>query len=104
MDGVNIAHGFTQLIVLVIWLGALGATIFALIHAVRQRADAFTAVDKLTKPIWSGILTAATLVLVAMLFLGFSLPFLGLFAIIATGIYLADVRPKVDEIQRGPRW
>ncbi|WP_280447866.1 DUF2516 family protein, partial [Nocardia cyriacigeorgica] len=32
---------------------------------------------------------------------------LGLFAfiaIIATGIYLADVRPKVDEIQRGPRW
>jgi len=29
---------------------------------------------------------------------------LGIAAVIATGIYLADVRPKVDEIQRGPRW
>ena len=86
---------------LVLWLLAFGATIFALIHALRQRPDAFTAVDKLTKPIWLAILGVAVLLLL-LSFAG-----LGLFAfiaIIATGIYLADVRPKVDEIQRGPRW
>lgn len=94
-------HGLTGLIMFVLWLGALGATIFALIHAVRQRPDAFTAVDKLTKPIWMTILAAA---LAALLFLGLSMPFIGVLAIVATGIYLADVRPKVDEIQRGPRW
>ncbi len=99
--GVEFAQGVTGLIVLVLWLLAFGATIFALIHALRQRPDAFTAVDKLTKPIWLAILGVAVLLLL-LSFAG-----LGLFAfiaIIATGIYLADVRPKVDEIQRGPRW
>ncbi len=84
-----------------LWLLAAGATVFALVHAVRQRSDAFTAVDKLTKPIWLGILGAAALLMLL------SFPGLGLLAfiaIIATGIYLADVRPKVDEVQRGPRW
>ncbi|MEU7215437.1 DUF2516 family protein [Nocardia iowensis] len=89
------------MILFVLWLAALGATIFALIHAVRQRPDAFTAVDKLTKPIWLGILGAAMLLL--LLSLG-GLGLLSFIAIIATGIYLADVRPKVDEVQRGPRW
>ncbi|ONM47669.1 hypothetical protein B0T44_01310 [Nocardia donostiensis] len=86
---------------LALWLLALGATVFALIHALRQRADAFTAVDKLSKPIWLGILgVAVLLVLVSAGGLGL----LTFIAIIATGIYLADVRPKVDEVQRGPRW
>ncbi|WP_378743287.1 DUF2516 family protein [Nocardia brasiliensis] len=95
------AHGLQGMILFVLWLAALGATIFALIHAVRQRPDAFTAVDKLTKPIWLGILGAAMLLL--LLSLG-GLGLLSFIAIIATGIYLADVRPKVDEVQRGPRW
>lgn len=79
---------------------ALGAAVFALIHAVRQRKDAFTAVDKLSKPIWLGILAVATLVLLI-------LPVVGLFgivAVVAVCVYLVDVRPRVDEIQRGPRW
>ncbi|GAA5101354.1 DUF2516 family protein [Nocardia iowensis] len=101
MGEVNMAHGLQGMILFVLWLAALGATIFALIHAVRQRPDAFTAVDKLTKPIWLGILGAAMLLL--LLSLG-GLGLLSFIAIIATGIYLADVRPKVDEVQRGPRW
>jgi hypothetical protein len=82
-------------------MAALGVTVFALVHAIRQRPDAFTAVDKLTKPIWVAILCAALLaILVSATVVGI----LGLAGVIATGIYLADVRPKVDEIQRGPRW
>ncbi|WP_431966989.1 DUF2516 family protein [Nocardia sp. bgisy134] len=101
MGQVNTVQGLTGLILLALWLVALGATIFALIHAIRQRPDAFTAVDKQTKPIWLAILGVSLLLL---LLSPAGLGLLAFVAIIATGIYLADVRPKVDEIQRGPRW
>ncbi|WP_187685524.1 DUF2516 family protein [Nocardia wallacei] len=94
-------YSVTGAILLVLWLAALGATIFALVHAVRQRPDAFTAVDKLTKPIWVGILVAA---LAFLLLARTPVGLLGIIAVVATGVYLADVRPKVDEVQRGPRW
>ncbi|MCA2205674.1 DUF2516 family protein [Nocardia sp. NEAU-G4] len=95
-------HGVTGMILLVLWLAAFGATVFALIHAVRQRPDAFTAVDKMTKPIWLAILAGA-LVFLLLGISGFGM-LTSFIAIIATGVYLADVRPKVDEVQRGPRW
>ncbi|RDI52062.1 MULTISPECIES: DUF2516 family protein [Nocardia] len=94
-------YSVTGAIVFVLWLAALGATIFALVHAIRQRSDAFTAVDKLTKPIWVTILAVALL----LLFLAQTpVGLIGIVAVVATGVYLADVRPKVDEVQRGPRW
>ncbi|MBF6333801.1 DUF2516 family protein [Nocardia transvalensis] len=97
MGGVNQVTGA---ILLVLWLAAMGAAIFALVHAIRQRPDAFTAVDKLTKPIWVTILAVA----LGLLFLVKVVSLLGIIAIVAIGVYLADVRPKVDEVQRGPRW
>ncbi|GAB2543035.1 DUF2516 family protein [Nocardia heshunensis] len=93
--------GIPALILWALKLGAIGMTVFALVHAIRQRPDAFTAVDKLTKPVWIAILLAALGVLLLPISL---LGILGIAAVIATGVYLADVRPKVDEIQRGPRW
>ncbi|WP_067700940.1 DUF2516 family protein [Nocardia jejuensis] len=93
--------GIPVLIIWVLQLCALGMTVFALVHAIRQRPDAFTAVDKLTKPVWIMILSAA---LVALLLTQTPVGLLGIIAVVAVGVYLADVRPKVDEIQRGPRW
>ncbi len=93
--------GIPGIILTVIQLGAIAMTVFALIHAIRQRPDAFTAVDKLSKPIWIAILAAA---LGGLLLARTPVGLLGIAAIVATGVYLADVRPKVDEIQRGPRW
>ncbi|WP_405486450.1 DUF2516 family protein [Nocardia sp. NBC_00511] len=93
--------GIPGMILWVLQLCALGMTVFALVHAIRQRPDAFTAVDKLTKPIWIAILLAS---LGALLLAQTPVQLLSLAAIVATGVYLADVRPKVDEIQRGPRW
>lgn len=93
--------GIPSLILTVLQLCALGMTVFALVHAIRQRPDAFTAVDKLTKPVWIAILLAS---LGALLLAQTPVGILGIAAIVATGVYLADVRPKVDEIQRGPRW
>ncbi|MGW4244684.1 DUF2516 family protein [Nocardia sp. NPDC004722] len=93
--------GIPALILWVLRLCAMGMTVFALVHAIRQRPDAFTAVDKLTKPVWIAILLASLGALLLSINL---LGILGIAAVIATGVYLADVRPKVDEIQRGPRW
>ncbi|MFC7449398.1 DUF2516 family protein [Rhodococcus daqingensis] len=92
-------NGLTGLIMLALQLAAIAAGVFAVFHAIRQRTDAFTAVDKLSKPIWLGILLVALLVLL--------LPFGMLFwmiAVVAISVYLVDVRPRVDEVQRGPRW
>ena len=91
-------------VLLVIQLLVVLVGVWAVVHAVRQRPDAFTAVDKLTKSKWLGVLVVSVL---AVLFLGFdgSGFLLSLIATTAVFVYQADVRPKVDEIQRGgSRW
>nr|WP_202026170.1 DUF2516 family protein [Rhodococcus sp. MS16] len=88
------------MIFLALKLLALAGAVFAIVHAVRQRPDAFTAVNKLTKPIWLGILVVAALVLLVTSPVGM----LGIIAVVAICVYLVDVRPRVDDIQRGPRW
>ncbi|MDV7353052.1 DUF2516 family protein [Rhodococcus sp. NPDC019627] len=92
--------GIVSVILLVIRIVALGGAAFALFHAARQRKDAFTAVDKLSKPIWLSILAVAFLVL--LLFPAVQL--FGIVAVVAVCVYLVDVRPRVDDVQRGPRW
>ncbi|WP_127784090.1 DUF2516 family protein [Rhodococcus sp. X156] len=73
------------------------AGLFSLVHAIRQRPDAFTAADKLTKNKWLAIVGVGTAVVLVQV------PFLWLIGVVAIGVYLADVRPKVEEVQR-PRW
>ncbi len=84
-----------------IWLAGIPVGVYAFVHAVLQRADAFTAAGKLTKPAWLGITGVSTMVLVV--FQG-PTSFLWLPAIIAVLVYIVDVRPRVSEAQRGPRW
>ncbi len=57
--------GLVGLIFLALKVLALVGAVYAIVHAVRQRPDAFTAVNKLTKPIWLGILIVAALILLA---------------------------------------
>jgi hypothetical protein len=84
------------------WL-ALLVGLFAFIHAARQRADAYTATDKLTKPAWLGITGGGTVAL--LLFRPWtSLLMLWLIGLVAVLVYLVDVKPAVTEVQRGPRW
>ncbi|OZE99519.1 DUF2516 domain-containing protein [Rhodococcus sp. 14-2470-1b] len=100
MGHVPAVDSLTGLILLVLRFIALAGAAYAVFHAVRQRPDAFTAVDKLTKPVWLGILVVALLVIFA-----FGINFIGLIGIVAVCVYLVDVRPKVDSIQRGgSRW
>jgi hypothetical protein len=95
----------TGVIYLVIYWACMGANVFAFIDALRRRPDAFIAVDRQTKPIWLMILGGS---LVAQwLFNALSagvLSILGLAAIVATLVYLVDVRRKLIDVTKGPRW
>ena len=87
------AQGF---VMLVLTLAALALEVFAFVHALKTRPDAFVAAGKRTKQFWMAVTGVAIL-------LGFvSLGGLGLLAIVgvvAAGVYLADVRPAVETVQ-----
>jgi hypothetical protein len=68
-------------------------TVYAFVHAAMQRPDAYTAADKLTKPVWLIILGAAVALAWFLNVLGMAI------AACAAGVYLVDVRPKLLEIQ-----
>jgi 4-amino-4-deoxy-L-arabinose transferase-like glycosyltransferase len=71
--------------------------VYAFVHAALQRPDAYTAADKLTKPVWLVILGVAVAL---SSILSFVFGVLGMaIAACAAGVYLVDVRPKLLEIQ-----
>lgn len=82
---------------LVLLVAVLVTAVYAFVHAALQRPDAYTAADKLTKPVWLVILGAAV-ALAPILY-----PVLGVLGMAmsacASGVYLVDVRPKLLEIQ-----
>ncbi|WP_199849526.1 DUF2516 family protein [Blastococcus sp. Marseille-P5729] len=81
--------------------GLLALCLWAFVDSAIRPAAAFPAVDKLSKPAWMGILLLCGLV---VYFMGY-LSFLGIIAAVGIGIYLADVRPAVRELQEGgSRW
>ena len=95
------------LLFLALALGAFGVEVWALVHALRQPAGAFTAAGKRTKNFW-------TLVLAANVALGFvAIPppigigllggFLAIILVLPAAIYLTDVRPAVSGYGRGRR-
>jgi len=79
-------------VISILKIAVLVTTVYAFVHAAMQRSDAYTAADKLTKPVWLLILGgAAALSLLAV--------FGTVIAACAAGVYLVDVRPKLLEIQ-----
>ena len=84
-------------IMLVLTLAALAGEAFAFIHALKTRADAFVAAGKRTKNFWMAVTGVATLL--GFVSLGRGLGFLAILGIVAAGVYLADVRPAVEQVQ-----
>ncbi len=93
MIGIN---AFTPVVIvgLIITVATLVVEIWAIIDAAIRPAAAFVAAGKLTKPAWLAILGIG---------LVFSLlySFLGLVGLIASIVYLVDVRPRVRGIGPG---
>lgn len=86
---------------LVLSWAAVPVGIYAFVHALLQRADAFTAADKLTKPSWLGITGAGTAALAIFNLASFGAMF-WIAGLVAVLVYIVDVRPKLIELQRGP--
>ncbi|WP_193433306.1 MULTISPECIES: DUF2516 family protein [Streptomyces] len=82
------------------WLLSLALIVFsgfALIDAAVRREDAYRAADKKTKPFWLIILGLAFVVNLLFPILSF-LPIIGL---VATIVYMVDVRPAIQQITGG---
>lgn len=88
-------------ILTIIWIAGIPVGVFAFVHAALQRADAFTAVDKLNKLAWMGITGAAALVLILAMQGPYTIIWIA--GLVASLVYIVDVRPKVKEIQ-GRSW
>lgn len=93
--------GLSNALLTAISLAVLVLHAWALVDCITRPANAFEAAGKLTKPAWLGITGVSALVLVV--FRGPTY-FLWLPAIIAALVYIVDVRPRLTEAQRGPRW
>jgi hypothetical protein len=80
-------------VLFVLQIAVLATTAYAFVHAAMQRPDAYTAAEKLTKPVWLIILGASALVGLVLGITGVAI------AAVASGVYIVDVRPKLLEIQ-----
>lgn len=83
-------------VLLVLGLGALGLTAFAAFDATRHRSDLYPAIGRQTKVFWVAILVVAFLV--AIVSFGNALGLLNIVGVVAAGVYLADVRPKLQQV------
>ena len=87
-------QGVAGSVLVVLSWAVLAVTVSAFVHAAMQRPDAYTAADKLTKPVWLVILGVSALL---TLVLGGTLG--AVIAAVAAGVYLVDVRPRLLEVQ-----
>ena len=86
-------QGLVGYVLFVLQVAVWVVTVYALVHAALQRPDAYTAAEKLTKPVWLVILGVGVLLALVLGITGVAI------AAVAAGVYLVDVRPKILEIQ-----
>lgn len=77
----------------VLQIAVFATAVYAFVHAAVQRSDAYTAADKLTKPVWLLILGVSGLMALVLQVMGMAI------AACAAGVYLVDVRPRLLEVQ-----
>lgn len=85
-------------VLLILGIGSLALTGFAAFDALRRKGSLFPHVGRLTKPAWLGILGAAFLISIVSLGYTSTLGILNVVGVVAAGIYLAEVRPKLRQI------
>src|SRR4051794_4144457 len=93
--------GAQNVVLHVLGVFALLLQLYALVDSLRRRGDAYSAAGKLTKTKWTIILAVATAIGFVSLYS--PLNFLNVAAVVAAGVYLADVRPALQRVQGGGR-
>jgi hypothetical protein len=79
---------------------AVPVGVFAFVHALLQRPDAYTAADRLTKPAWLAITGGSAFAVFIFSFASVAWMF-WMAGLVAALVYIVDVRPKLIEVQRG---
>ncbi|KKB98367.1 membrane protein [Mycolicibacter arupensis] len=88
-----IAANLVGTVLFVLQIAVFATSVYAFVHAALQRSDAYTATDKLTKPVWLVILGVCGLLSLVLQVMGMAI------AACAAGVYLVDVRPRLLEVQ-----
>ena len=86
-------QGLVGYVLFAVQIAVVATAVYAFVHAALQRPDAYTAAEKLTKPVWLVILGVGVLLALVLGITGVAI------AAVAAGVYLVDVRPKILEIQ-----
>jgi hypothetical protein len=86
-------QGLVGYVLFAVQIAVVVTAVYAFVHAALQRPDAYTAAEKLTKPVWLVILGVGVLLALVLGITGVAI------AAVAAGVYLVDVRPKILEIQ-----
>jgi hypothetical protein len=94
------AYGPLNFFFLALAVVAFGIEAWAFIDAITRPAQAYLAAGKLTKMKWLFILGIAFVLGLYAAAYGSAIGFLSVIAIVAAGIYLTDVRPKVKEFRK----
>ncbi|ADD45398.1 DUF2516 family protein [Stackebrandtia nassauensis] len=104
-------NGFPAVLVIEGWtefgISAVAAllSLAALLHCALQKPSAFPAVGPLTKGLWLGILAGC--ILLSMLGIGgggvgAGLGLIGIIGLIASLVYLLDIRPAIRDLGSNP--
>jgi len=88
-------------VLLVLGVGAFLLTGFAAFDVLRRKSALFPHVGRLTKPVWLGILAVAFLISIVSLGSPAALGILNAIGVVAAGVYLAEIRPKLRQIDGG---
>lgn len=84
-------------VLLVLGIAALAVEGYALVDAITHRPDAYVAASKRTKTFWVALLAVAVLLGFVTVFNVIG-GFVGIIALVAAGVYLADVRPALRQV------
>lgn len=93
-----VIYSAQNLLMTLIGVGVFAMMVWALVDAARTRPDAFPAAGKRTKTFWLLITGAATAVGFVCVFNPLNL--FNLVAIVAAGVYHADVKPALRSVQQ----
>lgn len=85
----------------VLYWSLLAMRVWAFVDCLVRKTAAFPAAGKLTKPAWAIITLLSALI---GWYFDPPLNLLSFFSLIATLVYLTDVRPAVRQISGGSRW
>lgn len=94
----NTLYSLQSLAMMVLGLAAFGASVFSFIDAARHPKEAYAQQEKLSKPVWLGITGAAALITLTGITNVMAGGIFALIAVVAVGVYLADVRPALKQI------